>query len=126
MKQNIVYPTSVDDRFINVFDGDVIVRSNESVTWYTPIVVTTLCKVQIRYFPFDSQTCNLTFQSWAYDSLSLDLQHLTDEDVSHYGNTSQARPHKGSDPNTRCLKKLLLFFIFNNFLPDALMILKLR
>ena len=39
-----------------------------------------MCKVGVRYFPFDQQTCNLTFMSWAYDASGIDLYFPEDED----------------------------------------------
>ena len=31
----------------------------------------TACVVDLSYFPFDEQTCNITFSSWAYDGTQL-------------------------------------------------------
>ena len=42
---------------------------------------TVACKIRIRYFPFDSQSCELEFQSWWYPSSKMNLTFTTDEVV---------------------------------------------
>uniref|UniRef100_A0A1I8FJV6 Neur_chan_LBD domain-containing protein n=1 Tax=Macrostomum lignano TaxID=282301 RepID=A0A1I8FJV6_9PLAT len=39
------------------------------------------CTLDVRYFPFDTQECNMTFVSWTYDGFQVALNH-----------TGQARP----------------------------------
>lgn len=41
------------------------------------------CNVDVRWFPFDIQRCELKFGSWTYDGWLLDLQ-MNDADVSGY------------------------------------------
>uniref|UniRef100_A0A3B5MSJ1 Uncharacterized protein n=1 Tax=Xiphophorus couchianus TaxID=32473 RepID=A0A3B5MSJ1_9TELE len=41
------------------------------------------CNVDVRWFPFDIQKCELKFGSWTYDGWLLDLQ-MTDADISGY------------------------------------------
>lgn len=41
------------------------------------------CNVDVRWFPFDIQKCELKFGSWTYDGWLLDLQ-MTDADISSY------------------------------------------
>jgi len=41
------------------------------------------CNVDVRWFPFDIQKCELKFGSWTYDGWLLDLQ-MNDADVSGY------------------------------------------
>lgn len=41
------------------------------------------CNVDVRWFPFDIQRCELKFGSWTYDGWLLDLQ-MSDADVSGY------------------------------------------
>lgn len=50
-----------------------------------PTVITSLCKVDVTYFPFDTQNCALTFGSWAYHGLELNLTKLAEEgDVTSF------------------------------------------
>lgn len=41
------------------------------------------CNVDVRWFPFDIQKCELKFGSWTYDGWLLDLQ-MNDADISGY------------------------------------------
>lgn len=41
------------------------------------------CNVDVRWFPFDIQKCELKFGSWTYDGWLLDLQ-MSEADISGY------------------------------------------
>lgn len=41
------------------------------------------CNVDVRWFPFDTQKCELKFGSWTYDGWLLDLQ-MSEADISGY------------------------------------------
>lgn len=41
------------------------------------------CNVDVRWFPFDIQTCKLKFGSWTFDGWLLDLQ-MNEADISGY------------------------------------------
>nr|XP_004226901.1 neuronal acetylcholine receptor subunit beta-3-like [Ciona intestinalis] len=43
------------------------------VRFLQPVAYETTCSVNIAYFPFDQQTCTLTFTSWTFPTSSLDL-----------------------------------------------------
>ena len=47
------------------FDGEV--------TWYAPAIFKSSCRVNIKYFPFDEQSCLMKFGSWAFQTNQLDL-----------------------------------------------------
>lgn len=36
------------------------------------------CKINVEYFPFDSQTCLMKFGSWTYDGYRLDVRKESD------------------------------------------------
>ena len=42
----------------------VWVQHSGAVIWFVPIITTTSCKMDIEFFPFDTQTCVLTFIPW--------------------------------------------------------------
>lgn len=48
-----------------------------------PGIFMSTCNVDVRWFPFDIQKCELKFGSWTYDGWLLDLQ-MTDADISGY------------------------------------------
>ena len=48
-------------------DTNVVLRYNGEITWDAPAITKSSCVVDVSYFPFDSQECNLTFGSWTYN-----------------------------------------------------------
>ena len=47
----------------------------------TPVILLTSCRIDARFFPFDTQHCELRFGSWSYDVSKLDLQISHPDDV---------------------------------------------
>lgn len=41
------------------------------------------CNVDVRWFPFDIQKCEMKFGSWTYDGWLMDLQ-MNEADISGY------------------------------------------
>lgn len=41
--------------------------------WLAPSIIKSSCKINVRYFPFDEQVCELKFGSWTYDARRLDI-----------------------------------------------------
>lgn len=60
--------------------------SNEGKLFFSqPTTIHALCAVDIAYFPFDDQFCNLTFGSWSHDVEQVDIHlHKTAVDQSIY------------------------------------------
>lgn len=56
-----------DDDFSGPMDTNVKLRYNGEITWDAPAITKSSCVVDVSYFPFDSQECNLTFGSWTYN-----------------------------------------------------------
>lgn len=40
---------------------------------YAPTILRSRCAIDIKFFPFDDQKCDLHFGSWTYDGLRVDL-----------------------------------------------------
>jgi hypothetical protein len=34
-----------------------------------------MCQIDVEWFPFDAQTCEMKFGSWTYGGLEVDLKH---------------------------------------------------
>ncbi|CAD6194789.1 unnamed protein product [Caenorhabditis auriculariae] len=49
-------------------------------TWVPPVVYYSLCNIDIEWYPYDIQNCELKFGSWTFSGTQLSLIHLkTDE-----------------------------------------------
>lgn len=48
-----------------------------------PGILKSTCRIDVRWFPFDTQKCDLKFGSWTYDGWLLDLRML-EADTSGY------------------------------------------
>lgn len=54
----------------------VTLYSNGTNTWFNPMMFTTLCRINVAFFPFDNQTCQLKFGSWMYDAHTLNINPM--------------------------------------------------
>ena len=62
---DILLYNSVDEQFHSRFDTPAVLFSNGLVRWCAPAVMTASCKVFVKYFPFDTQSCKLDFGVWS-------------------------------------------------------------
>lgn len=77
---------SADEKFDGTYPTNVVVRSNGSCNYIPPGIFKSTCKIDITWFPFDDQMCELKFGSWTYAGLQLDLRLNSEEggDLSSY------------------------------------------
>jgi len=52
----------------------VVLESSGSIFWIPPYILTTTCKLDHTWFPFDEQSCDIKFGSWAHNGWSIDIQ----------------------------------------------------
>ncbi|CAG9537308.1 unnamed protein product [Cercopithifilaria johnstoni] len=48
---------------------------NGTVEWAPPAIYKSMCQINVEWFPFDEQTCEMKFGSWTYNGLEVDLKH---------------------------------------------------
>ena len=71
--------------FVNVTGSKLIIDSSGLVTWTVPLMIKSSCPVDVTYFPYDQQTCEVNFGSWIYDVTKVDLQLLSSSpDLEQY------------------------------------------
>ena len=69
-----------DIELFNVVERDLlvdtlaVVTSSGSITYIPPYRMTSTCKIDTTWFPFDDQDCDLKFGSWVYNGLNLNLK----------------------------------------------------
>lgn len=72
------------------FKNRVILTSDGLCTWYAPTILRSGCDIDITYFPFDDQMCELKFGSWTYNGLEVNIvQTLDKADLSSYMKSSE-------------------------------------
>uniref|UniRef100_A0A914WDU7 Uncharacterized protein n=1 Tax=Plectus sambesii TaxID=2011161 RepID=A0A914WDU7_9BILA len=84
-KPDVLLYNSVDSNFDSTYPTNMLVYSNGLVSWIPPGIFKISCHIDIKWFPFDEQTCYFKFGSWTYDGSKIDLQE--DEngfDLSNY------------------------------------------
>ncbi|XP_031624539.1 neuronal acetylcholine receptor subunit alpha-7-like [Contarinia nasturtii] len=77
-KPDVLMYNSADEGFDGTYPTNVVVRNNGSCVYIPPGIFKSTCKIDITWFPFDDQRCEMKFGSWTYDGFQLDLQ-LQDE-----------------------------------------------
>lgn len=69
--------------YIHAFSSHfTLVLINLTLSFLAGILKST-CYIDVRWFPFDVQKCNLKFGSWTHNGWLLDLQML-EADISNY------------------------------------------
>jgi len=71
---DIVLINNWDGTYYVSMQPNVVVSSNGHVTWRPPAVFKSLCKMEVAFFPFDLQQCEMIFSSINYDRLEVKLQ----------------------------------------------------
>lgn len=82
-KPDILLYNSADERFDATFHTNTLVTHTGQCTYIPPAIFKSTCKIDVRWFPFDEQRCELKFGSWTYDGWSIDLKML-DADLSGF------------------------------------------
>ncbi|XP_072173292.1 uncharacterized protein [Diadema setosum] len=72
----------IDKDFISIAENYVTVRYTGRVDWLFPAITTSACKIDVEFFPYDVQRCNLTFYPWTLDDQKMHFYAMADEDAS--------------------------------------------
>ncbi|XP_045132390.1 acetylcholine receptor subunit alpha-1-B-like [Portunus trituberculatus] len=72
--------TSYEDSMINT---NIIIDYDGTVTLLTHGIFTSVCDMDIQWFPFDQQTCDMIFSSWTMDMHQMMLE-LGPSDITRY------------------------------------------
>ncbi|XP_066516043.1 neuronal acetylcholine receptor subunit alpha-7 isoform X1 [Hoplias malabaricus] len=80
---DILLYNSADERFDATFHTNVLVNASGTCQYIPPGILKSTCYIDVRWFPFDVQKCDLKFGSWTYNGWLLDLQ-MQEVDISTY------------------------------------------
>ena len=50
---------------------NVIVTNDGNITWLAMMIFRSSCAINVKYFPFDEQNCDMLFASWTYDGFQV-------------------------------------------------------
>lgn len=62
---------SADEGFDGTYPTNVVVKNNGSCLYVPPGIFKSTCKIDITWFPFDDQRCEMKFGSWTYDGFQV-------------------------------------------------------
>ncbi|XP_070540916.1 neuronal acetylcholine receptor subunit alpha-10-like [Ptychodera flava] len=60
-------------------NSQCVVRSNGQVLWAAPAIIKSHCKMDVWNFPFDKQSCNVTFGPWLHNASEIYVQGTGDQ-----------------------------------------------
>lgn len=68
--------TSADGEYVVTTLTKAVLHYTGKVSWMPPAIFKSSCEIDVRYFPFDQQTCFMKFGSWTYDGFQVILASL--------------------------------------------------
>ncbi|XP_047140450.1 neuronal acetylcholine receptor subunit alpha-3 isoform X1 [Hydra vulgaris] len=73
----VLYNNAGEDRLfggnLETMRNRIILDNTGVTTWITPLILTSKCDMDVKYFPFDTQRCPLKFGSWTHDKHRLNI-----------------------------------------------------
>ncbi|KAL3314386.1 hypothetical protein Ciccas_006996 [Cichlidogyrus casuarinus] len=83
---DIVLQNNADGSFIMNIMAPATISHNGTVRWTPPAVFKSFCEIQVEFFPFDIQKCNLTFGVWSTHGDLVMLRHTTEKFLKNLSN----------------------------------------
>lgn len=79
---DIVLYNNADGHYEVTLMTKATLHPNGKVVWEPPAIYKSSCIIDVEFFPFDVQKCNMRFGSWTYDGNQVDLVHICAKDES--------------------------------------------
>ncbi|KJH40592.1 putative acetylcholine receptor subunit alpha-type unc-38 [Dictyocaulus viviparus] len=76
----VLYNNAAGDPDITILT-DALVTHEGHVFWQPPAIYKSFCPIDVTWFPYDSQKCEMKFGTWTYTGRYVDLKQLPKEDV---------------------------------------------
>ena len=72
----LLYNTAFDTSYsaTDVYKANLRIDDNGKVTWMSPVTLKSSCNIEVKWFPFDKQSCALTFGSISHTKANLELK----------------------------------------------------
>ena len=68
---NIIIISSASEAFDGTYPTNVVVTHEGQCTYIPPGIFMSTCKIDITWFPFDDQNCEMKFGSWTYNGFKV-------------------------------------------------------
>lgn len=82
---DIVLYNNADDYTVGYMRSRAMLFYDGTVFWPPPTQLRSTCKIDVTYFPFDSQHCALKFGSWTYHGFQVDITNRSlNVDLTNY------------------------------------------
>ncbi|PIO73025.1 Cation transporter family protein [Teladorsagia circumcincta] len=100
-KPDVLLFNSVSEAFDSTYSSRFIVNYDGHVQQNPPGIFRFICKVDVTYYPFDTQTCFLKLGSWTYSGRYINLDFMLTTMIGVKGHLVQAssRPY-GDNPDS--------------------------
>ncbi|VDM37977.1 unnamed protein product [Toxocara canis] len=76
----VLYNNAAGDPDITIFT-DALVAYDGRVFWQPPAIYKSFCPIDVTWFPYDSQSCEMKFGAWSYTGYYVDLKQLPKDQV---------------------------------------------
>ncbi|CAJ0935294.1 unnamed protein product, partial [Mesorhabditis belari] len=73
-KPDVLLYNSADENFDSTYPVNYVVSHDGSIMQVPPGILKLSCKIDITWFPFDTQKCHLKYGSWTYSGNFIDLR----------------------------------------------------
>ena len=70
-----------DGNYEVTFKSKVVLMHTGEVHWIPPAIYKSSCRIDVKYFPFDTQQCEMRFASWTYNAREVTFSHYAEEDT---------------------------------------------
>jgi len=64
----VMFAQSADGKYEVSYKPNVIIFDSGKVLWIPPAIYKSSCTINVEYFPFDQQTCEMKLGSWTFNS----------------------------------------------------------
>ena len=71
---DLVLYNNADGIFEPSYRSNVVIYSSSDLNWIPPAIYQSSCMIDVQYFPFDEQVCEMKFGSWTYRGGELKYQ----------------------------------------------------
>lgn len=79
-RPDIVLFNNADGNYEARYKSNVLIYHDSKVEWIPPAIFQSTCKIDVTYFPFDQQRCEMIFGSWTYTGNAVTLKFYKDRD----------------------------------------------